>query len=186
LRRVTVRFPPPNRRALRFLTPGVALVLLLSAGAFAAVETESVHSYWEGLWWSLSLVSTVGFAGATPTTAVGKLVSAALMVLGFVLLATTTAAVASLFVREDELPEDKRALDFGREMLDALRGLDARLEAIEEELRTSGMRTAKPAIGRPVDGSKPTPRSSGRSMPAPARGGQAHSDNRHTTRGRGK
>jgi voltage-gated potassium channel len=133
---VTVRFPPPRRRVLRFLTPVAALGLLLSAGAFAAVETESVHSYWEGLWWSLSLVSTVGFAGAAPTTAVGKIVSAALMVLGFVLLATTTAAVASLFVRQDELPEDVRKLEFEGDALDALRHLDARLEAIEGALKT--------------------------------------------------
>jgi voltage-gated potassium channel len=126
------------------VAPGVTLLLLLSAGAFAAVETESVHSYWDGLWWSLSLVSTVGFAGATPTTAVGKLVSAALMVLGFVLLATTTAAAASLFVREDEQPEDNRELGFERDVLDALRDLDARLEAIE--------RLADPATGRPFEG----------------------------------
>jgi voltage-gated potassium channel len=126
------------------VAPGVTLLLLLSAGAFAAVETESVHSYWDGLWWSLSLVSTVGFAGATPTTAVGKFVSAALMVLGFVLLATTTAAAASLFVREDEQPEDNRELGFERDVLDALRDLDARLEAIE--------RLADPATGRPFEG----------------------------------
>jgi voltage-gated potassium channel len=165
---VTVRLRPSRRRALRYLAPGVALLLVLSAGAFAAVETEEVHSYWDGLWWSLSLVSTVGFAGATPTTAVGKLVSAGLMVLGFVLLATTTAAVASLFVREDELPAGKRDLRFERGVLDALHDLDARLEAIAGEL-------ADPTIGRPLEGSKPTPRSSGRSMPAPAPRGQGRS-----------
>lgn len=154
---------------LRYLAPGVALLLVLSAGAFAAVETEAVHSYWDGLWWSLSLVSTVGFAGATPTTAIGKLVSAGLMVLGFMLLATTTAAVASLFVREDEQPEDKREQGFERRVLDALGDLAARLEAIEGEL-------ADPTIGRPLEGSKPTRRSSGRSMAAPAPRGQGQSD----------
>lgn len=145
---MSVRFPPPSRHTLRFFAPGVALFLLLSAGAFAAVETESVHSYWEGLWWSLSLVSTVGFAGTTPTTAVGKVVSAALMVLGFVLLATTTAAVASLFVREDELPEGMRELGFERDVLDTLRHLETRLEVIEGELRTSSRESSDLARGR--------------------------------------
>jgi len=141
---VSVRFPLRSRRSLRFLAPGAALFLLVSAGAFAAVETESVHSYWDGLWWSLSLVSTVGFVGAAPATAVGKAVSAALMVLGFVLLATTTAAVASLFVREDELREDKREHGFERDVREALRGLDARLEAIEGGLRTYGSENSQP------------------------------------------
>ena len=138
-----MRFPLRSRRSLRFFAPGAGLLLLLSAGAFAAVETESVHSYWDGLWWSLSLVSTVGFIGAAPVTAVDKVVSAALMVLGFVLLATTTAAVASLFVREDDLSEDERALGFERDVRDALRDLDARLEAIEGELRTYGSQTSQ-------------------------------------------
>jgi voltage-gated potassium channel len=153
---MTLRFPPPRRRTLlRFFTPASALVLILSGGAFAAVETENVHSYWEGLWWSLSLVSTVGFAGATPVTPVGQAVSGALMVLGFVLLATTTAAVASLFVREDELPEDKRYRRFERDVLAVLRTLDARLEAIEGELRTSGAPDAvRRSADRSTDGSR--------------------------------
>jgi hypothetical protein len=134
-----------SRRTLGYLAPGVAFLLLLSAGAFAAVETESVHSYWDGLWWSLSLVSTVGFAGATPTTAVGKLVSAALMVLGFMLLTTTTAAAASLFVREDERPEENHERGFERDVLDALRDLESRLEAIEESLRDSTVHFTDPA-----------------------------------------
>jgi hypothetical protein len=87
-----------SRRTLRFLAPGAALFLLLSSAAFAAVETESVHSYWEGL----------------------------------------------------------------------------RAEDVE------------PLIGRPVDGWKPTPRSSGRSMSAPARRGKGQSDNRHTKTRRGE
>ena len=151
---MSVRFPLRSRRSLRFLAPGVALLLLLSAGAFAAVETESVHLYWDGLWWSLSLVSTVGFVGAAPSTAVGKVVSAALMVLGFVLLATTTAAVASLFVREDERPDDERELGFQRDVRDALRDLDARFEAIEGGLTMYGSETSHRQDRRPVHASR--------------------------------
>lgn len=139
-----MRLPLRSRRALGFLAPGAALLLLLSAGAFAAVETESAHSYWDGLWWSLSLVSTVGFVGAAPVSAIGKIVSAALMVLGFALLATTTAAVASLFVREDERPDDERERGFERDVRDALRDLDARLEAIEGGLSTHRSETSQP------------------------------------------
>ena len=138
-----MRFPLRSRRSFRFLAPGAALVLLLSAGAFAAVETESVHSIGRSV--EPLRGSTVGFVGAAPVTAVGKVVSAALMVLGFVLLATTTAAVASFFVREDELPEDERELGFERDVRDVLRDLDARLEAIEGGLRDVQPRDVPPA-----------------------------------------
>jgi voltage-gated potassium channel len=128
-----------TRRSLRILVPGAALFMLLSGAAFAAVETENVHSYWDGLWWSLSLMTTVGFVGAAPVTALGKILSAALMLVGFIVLAMTTAAVASLFVREDELPETRRERGFEQQMFGELRELNGRLAAIEHELRrTSG------------------------------------------------
>ena len=52
-------------------------------------------------------MTTVGFVDGTPDTVAGKVASAVLMLLGFGLLALTTAAIASLFVREDEEPEEK-------------------------------------------------------------------------------
>lgn len=101
-----------SRRWLRFLVPASALAAVLGAGALAWAETEAVPSYWEGLWSSLALVTTVGFVGPVPTSATGKIVSSVLMILGFALMAMTTAAVASFFVREDELPDERREQRF--------------------------------------------------------------------------
>ena len=66
---------------------GALIVVVVSAGAVAAIETGTVSSYWVGLWWSISLITTVGFIGDTPSTAGGALLSVLLMVAGFVLLA---------------------------------------------------------------------------------------------------
>ena len=121
-----------SRRWLRYLLPGALLVTVLAGGGFAALETGSVGSYWEGLWWALSLVTTIGFAGDAPSTAAGKAVSGVLMLLGFVVLAVTTAAVASLFVRDDERPEEARERAFERDVLAELRKTNARLEALEQ------------------------------------------------------
>lgn len=118
------------RRRLRILLPAALLAVLLAAGALAWVETEAVSSYWDGLWWSLSLVTTVGFVGAAPATVGGKIISSVLMVLGFVLLATTSAAVASLFVREDEIPEEERERRFERIVMAELAALRAELERL--------------------------------------------------------
>lgn len=60
----------------RWLLPAlVATVLIvgLAAGAAAAIETDTVQSYWGGLWWSISLITTVGFIGEPPNTAAGAL-----------------------------------------------------------------------------------------------------------------
>ena len=119
---------------LRILLPSAGVFVLLAGGGFAALETDAVASYGEGVWWALSLMTTVGFVGETPATTGGQVLSAILMVLGFVLLAMTTAAVASLFVSEDEAPVEIRTVEFEREALEVLRRLDERLERLERRV----------------------------------------------------
>ena len=122
---------------LPYLILGAAILILLAGGGFAAVETDAVESYWEGVWWALSLMTTVGFANGTPETVLGKALSGVIMILGFVLLALTTAAIASLFVREAEEPEERREHAFEEEALAELHQLKARLDVIESRLPPS-------------------------------------------------
>ena len=126
--------PVLARRTVLYLLPGVAILVLLAGAGFAALETDTVESYWEGLWWALSLTTTVGFAGGTPHTALGKALSSVIMVLGYVLLAMTTAALASLFVQEEEEPEELRERAFEEELLAEVRRLGSRLDEIEARL----------------------------------------------------
>jgi voltage-gated potassium channel len=112
----------------------IAMLVLLAGGGFAALETDTVESYWEGVWWALSLTTTVGFADGTPETVLGKALSGVVMVLGFLLLALTSGALASLFVREQQEPEDVREHAFEEGVLAELRRLNERLELIEARL----------------------------------------------------
>lgn len=123
-----------TRGSLRWALPGAALLVLLAGGGFAAVETDTVSTYWEGVWWALALMTTVGFVGGSPTTALGQALAALLMVIGFLLLAMTTAAVASLFVSKEEAPQEARERAFEREALAELRTLGERIEQLERRL----------------------------------------------------
>lgn len=79
--------------------PGLVIAsAAMVAGAGAAFETETVGSYGRGLWWAVSLMTTVGFIGAPPRTTAGAVVSVILMLIGFLLLSLLSAALASLFV----------------------------------------------------------------------------------------
>lgn len=120
-----------SRATLRWALPAAGILVLLAGGGFAAVETDTVTSYWHGVWWALSLMTTVGFVGGSPASTAGQVLAALLMVLGFLLLAVTTAAVASLFVSENEAPHEAHDLEFQREVLDELRALGRRLERLE-------------------------------------------------------
>lgn len=133
--------PMANRRRMRiqltWLWPAVlsAIVLmLLAAGAAAAIETNTVTSYWSGLWWSVSLMTTVGFIGEPPETVAGAVLSAVLMVVGFLLLAMVSASLAALFVREEEEPRDTREQAAIRRIIDTLDHLEHRLASIEQQL----------------------------------------------------
>ena len=68
------------------LLTSVVVVLVAGAGA-AAAESNIVPTYWRGLWWALSQMTTVGFIGEPPETVPGALLSVVLMVMGFLLLA---------------------------------------------------------------------------------------------------
>ena len=115
----------------RAVIPAVAAITVLGGGALTAVEADIAHSFGSGVWWALSLMTTVGFTGPTPHTTLGRVISGFIMIAGFVVLATTTAAIASLFVREDEEPEERREAQAEDEMLTLLRDIDRRLQVLE-------------------------------------------------------
>ncbi|MGI8593972.1 MAG: potassium channel family protein [Solirubrobacteraceae bacterium] len=118
-----------SRRTMRYVVPFAVLVVLLAGGGFAALETKTVSSYAEGVWWALSLMTTVGFVDQ-PTTSAGRVLSAFLIVAGFLLFALVTAAAASLFVREAEAPEERRERDFEQRVLRELAELRAQLRGV--------------------------------------------------------
>ena len=122
------------RHRLPFFLLGGALVVLLAGAGFVALESNTVSTYWEGVWWALSLMTTVGFVGESPETTGGRILSAALMVSGFALMTLTTAAIASLFVREEEKPAEETERAFEAVLLERLDELGTRLDAIERAL----------------------------------------------------
>jgi hypothetical protein len=97
------------------------------------------------VWWALSLMTTVGFVGESPETTGGRLLSAVLMLIGFGVLSVTTAAIASLFVREDEASEERREHAFEQQPSSGWTSWDARSTGWSR-----GSPTAKGPKGPPV------------------------------------
>ncbi len=136
---------PPRRfrmpRGRSWLWPSVLAALVavvVSAGAAAAIETDTVSSFWQGLWWSISLITTVGFIGSPPQSAGGAALSVVLMVAGFLLLAMVSASLAALFVREEDAPHEAEELAADTRMLEALLAVEARLARLEQALAVRG------------------------------------------------
>jgi voltage-gated potassium channel len=110
-----------------FSTEGVrdaavlTLVAVLGGGAaFAAVE-QGV-SAWDGVWWAITTVTTVGYGDVPVTTDGGRIIGICLMITGIGFVAVLTAAAADRFVRQRRQQERliETRLDQIIERLDAL------------------------------------------------------------------
>lgn len=108
------------------------LVVVVAAAAAAAIESRTVNSFGRGLWWSISLITTVGFIGEPPETTLGAVLSTVLMVLGFLLLAMVSASLAALFVHEEERPHDDVEEAADRAILETLQRIERQLAILEE------------------------------------------------------
>ncbi len=138
------------RIAPTWLVPAllIAVVLtLVSGSAVAAIETNTVSNYWRGLWWAVSLITTVGFVGEPPETTTGAILSVILMILGFLLLAMVSASLAAMFVREEEEPRETREVAADAAILAALERVERRLDDLESRL-DAGSRDRPPAPTR--------------------------------------
>ena len=122
------------RYHLPLVVPVAGAIVLAAGGGLAAVETDTVEGFWHGTWWALSLMTTVGFVDSEPLTTIGRLISAVLMVTGFIRLALVTAAIASIFVREEERPEELAIRALEQRVLVEIQAVHDHLQQLERTL----------------------------------------------------
>lgn len=120
---IKVLFTPAGLRYAALLT---AFLVLLGGTSFAAVEREQGMSAWEGLYWAISTVTTVGYGDISPATDGGRIIAVAVMIVGVGFVAILTAAAAERFmVASQQTREDER------QILEELRAIRERLERLE-------------------------------------------------------
>ena len=102
--------------------------VVLGGAAEYAAETE-FENLWDGVWWAVVTVTTVGYGDLTPYTVGGRVVGIVLMFVGISFLSLLTAAIASRFVRDERSSEHE-------EMMTALH--EIRAELAELKGRTGG------------------------------------------------
>jgi len=105
------------------------LTVLCGGAAFAAVETDQDLTTWDGVWWTLETVTTVGYGDTFPRTHGGKAIAAVVMLVGMGFVAVLTAAAAERYMRGREA-EQQRA-----ELQERLDEIAARLAALERQSR---------------------------------------------------
>jgi voltage-gated potassium channel len=111
--------------ALRFAALVTLFIVVVSGAAQAAFDAGEFESIWDGVWWAVVTVTTVGYGDVYPTSVVGRLIGIAVMLAGIGFLSVLTATVASRFVQTDTGSD---------EVLDTVRRIEAELAELKARL----------------------------------------------------
>jgi voltage-gated potassium channel len=139
-----------TRQGLRY----TALLAFLTAlaGAAAVHQAEKSESFWNGLYWAITTMTTVGYGDLAPETTDGKIVAVLVMLVGIGFVALLTGSIAEAFIRpraakaaeeaaaqraEIEAKAHAQREEAERATLGALRELTARVAEIYPRHRVS-------------------------------------------------
>ena len=93
------------------MSPSILTVtaICLAGAAQDAFASGEFFTLWDGIWWAVTTVTTVGYGDLYPTTVQGRIIGMALMFVGIGFLSLLTASIASRFVKEERSEEHQRA-----------------------------------------------------------------------------
>ena len=104
-----------------------SLIVVIMAGFMIAGLDPAIENAWDGVWWAWVTVTTVGYGDIVPSTNIGRLFAAILMVVGLGLISLLTASIAAWRVARSEETS-------GLEERDRIVHLEEQLKRIEKKL----------------------------------------------------
>ncbi len=114
------------------------MTALGGGAAFAAAEGRQT-STWDGVWWAISTMTTVGYGDMYPHTNLGRVIAILVMIIGIGFGSLLVAALAERFVRgevAEGTAEVETELHLAEaDLLSELAAVQARLQRIEAALR---------------------------------------------------
>jgi voltage-gated potassium channel len=127
-----------SAEGLRYTALLTLLVALAGGTAYASLEDEPTA--WDGVWWAISTMTTVGYGDQYPHTDEGRILGISVMLVGVGFLTVLIGAAAERFVAPDvqqEVEEIER--QFGEadmHFLSELRAMRRQLDTLETAVRS--------------------------------------------------
>jgi len=86
---------------ITFLTLGFILLSAVGVSHFEqGVADSNIHSIWDGIWWAVVTIGTVGYGDRFPVSVGGRIVGITVIFFGVGMMSLFTATVASIFVEK--------------------------------------------------------------------------------------
>jgi len=127
---------------VRYAAILAALTAVGGGYTYSAIESaqDPAPSVWDGVWWAVSTMTTVGYGDEFPLTTGGRLAAMALMLVGVGFIAILTGAIAERFLAgeiEDVVEGVEETAATEGELLAELRAIRVRLDRLEGRLERS-------------------------------------------------
>jgi voltage-gated potassium channel len=120
---------------VRFVSLLAFLTILSGGAAFAEIEHKTA---WQGVYWAVTTMTTVGYGDLAPSTDGAKVIAIAVMLVGVSFVAVITGAIAQRFLAADiaevELEEGEVEQEVQQIARD-IRDLSDRMARLEQRVR---------------------------------------------------
>jgi voltage-gated potassium channel len=116
-----------------YLVGVTALTAVVTGLVAHLIDRRDFPTFGVGVWWAVVTLGTVGYGDVVPHTAWGRVLGSVVIVCGVTFISFLIAIVTSLFVDADRAREKDASEARHDEVLELLRAMDARLEAIEKK-----------------------------------------------------
>lgn len=112
---------------LKMAAVAAVTTIVLGGIVVASIESTSAEPWtaWDGIWWAVTTVTTVGYGGLEPHTDSGRIIASVIMLVGIGFVALLTAFIADRFIAGQEAKEDQILAEL-REIREKLERLEAR------------------------------------------------------------
>ncbi len=105
----------------------VLTVLAIFLGALGIMYTEKM-SFEDGLWWAFVTATTVGYGDLSPSTDLGRIIAAVLMIFGIGLIGSITSTITSYFLKVNSKNKGVR-----EETLEMIKGRIDNISSLSDE-----------------------------------------------------
>jgi voltage-gated potassium channel len=111
----------------RFVGLVTAFLVVVAGAVESLVDKGDFPTLWDGIWWAVVTVTTVGYGDLYPKSVEGRIIGMIVMLFGIGFLSVLTATIASRFVKTDTGTEEMQA---------TLARIEAELADVKRQLAT--------------------------------------------------
>jgi voltage-gated potassium channel len=113
----------------------ISLITVIGGGiAFADIEKAQHLSAFDGIWWAVVTITTVGYGDLYPKTQAGRILAMGVMAIGISMIGVVTASLAHTIIRRETARSPRRLHEKLAEQQAELGKLEQEVEVSDEAL----------------------------------------------------